>query len=206
MLKTTGIALAALLAFAGVVSAQDGRATGRIDQDGDRRVSLAEMQARAAQRFVRLDTDRNGQLTQEERRAGRAALRAKRAERREGRVAQRGERRAERLARLDVNRDGQIGQAEAPPRLAQRFAQLDTDRNGALSRAELQARAGMRGQAVQAVSRDPARVRPDANRDGVVTLAETQARVAARFAAIDADRDGFLSRQERRSHRQNRRG
>lgn len=212
MLKTTGIALAAVLAFAGAASAQDGRSS-RADRDGDRRVSLAEMQARAAERFARFDLDRNGQLTREERRTGRETVRAQRVAQQSERAGQRGERRAARLARLDVDRDGQLSPSEAPPRLQERFSQLDADRSGGLSAAELQARRSqMRGQAAGrargqgAQSRDPARVRPDANRDGVVTLAETQARIAARFARIDADRDGFLTREERRAHWQSRRG
>ena len=209
MLRTTGMTLAAALLFAGTAWAQDGRAQSRVDRDGDRRVSLAEMQTRAAERFARMDVDRDGRLTREERRAGREAMRAERAALRQSRSGERGGRRAAMLARLDANRDGQLSLAEAPPRLAQRFAQLDADRNGRLTTAELQAgrsQARGHGRGRDGQGRGLDRVRPDANGDGVITLAETQARVSALFAKVDADRDGFLTRDERRARRQERRG
>lgn len=205
MLKTTGLALVAMAFFTGAAAAQDARPGGRTDQDGDRRVSLAEMQARAAERFARLDVNRDDQLTREERRAGRQAVRAERAANREHRRAERDQRRTARLSRLDTDRDGQISRAEAPPRLAERFARLDADRNGRLSATELQRpRAGLQARRGEHSAQGP-RVRRDGDGDGVVTRAEFQAAVTARFTVMDGDRDGFVTRQERRVHRQARR-
>jgi len=198
MLKTTFLAAAATLVLAGTAAAQDARPAGRMDRDADRRVSLAEMQAASATRFARLDVNRDGQLTREERKAGRQAVRAER----QGR---KGERQAARFARRDADRDGGLSQAEAPKRLAQHFAHLDANRDGRLTAQEFQA-----GRAMLRAERGPKAPRgqrqgADANKDGVVTRAEFDARVQARFVRIDANRDGFITRDERRTMRQQRR-
>lgn len=199
MIKTTLLAAAATLILTGTAAAQDARGPARPDRDGDRRISLAEMQAVQAARFARLDVNRDGQLTREERKAGRQALRAQRS-------AKRAERQAAAFSRRDADRDGGLSQAEAPKRFGPRFAQLDADRDGRLTRQELDAgRAAMRGQ------RDPRTmhregVRADANNDGVVTRAEADTQVRARFARLDLNRDGFVTREERRAHRQQQRG
>lgn len=201
MLKNTGIALAASLLLAGAAAAQtpNGQTAARAERAAP--VSLAQMQARAVERFARLDANRDGQFTREEQRAGRQTRRAER-------VAKRGQRGAAVFARRDADRDGQLSATEAPRGLGERFAQLDVDRNGRLSPAEMTARRPMQaqGQAQARAPRDPARVRPDANRDGVITRAESDAQVRARFARLDADRNGLVTRDERRQHRQSRRG
>lgn len=61
----------------------DGERMARIDTDGDGRISLAEYQAEGFARFERADTDNDGTVTDEERRAARAAHRAERRQRRE---------------------------------------------------------------------------------------------------------------------------
>jgi len=197
-----GAAFAA--ALGGAASAQDGRTTSRADRDGDQRISLAEMQGVAAARFAALDADRDGRLTRDERRAGRQSLRAER-------TARRAERMNAAFVRGDANRDGVLAQAEAPRRLQARFGRFDADRDGALTPAELQAgRRAMQSdaRASRQAARQAARTnRPaEARGDGVVTLAEMQARVSARFARLDANRDGFVTRDERRTGRAARQG
>jgi len=53
----------------------------RRDANGDQAITRAEFQAHALQRFARLDTNRDGQLTRAERQAGKAQRQARRAQR-----------------------------------------------------------------------------------------------------------------------------
>jgi Ca2+-binding EF-hand superfamily protein len=55
-----------------------GRGFAALDADGDGRVSLQEAQARALQLFDRVDSNRDGTITPDERRAVREAFRARR--------------------------------------------------------------------------------------------------------------------------------
>lgn len=192
MMKASLFAAAATLLLAGTASAQDGRGGMRLDRDGDKRISLVEMQAAQAERFTRLDADQDGQLTSEERKAGRQALHA--------------ERQAARFNRRDADRDGGLSLAEAPKAIGPHFAHVDADRNNRLSAEELQAaRTMMRAaRGPKAVKAD--RVRVDANGDGAVSRAEFEAHLRVRFARMDADRDGFITRAERKAVRQQRRG
>ncbi|SOB87757.1 EF hand [Sphingomonas guangdongensis] len=121
----------------------------RADANGDGAVSRAEFVARAEARFARIDTDRNGSLSRDERRAGRP---------------DRGRRMAGALQRLDSDGDGKLSRAEfatgaerrwqrmgarpdtaAPDRAsfdqrtAARFSRLDRNNDGFLERAELAA-------------------------------------------------------------------
>lgn len=129
-------------------------------------------------------------------------------------------------AKLDVNRDGAIDQAEAArhPRLAQRFAQLDTNRDGRLTAAE---RPQRKGKHDRRGGRHGGMERLDKDGDGRISRAEFadgQAKRDARrsqraqrhpeqaakwsarpdrgfdFAAVDANRDGYIVRSELRSH------
>lgn len=198
MFRSTILAAAAGLMLAGTAAAQDGGADRRLDADGDRRVSLAEMQAAHAARFARLDLDRNGALTREERRTGRQLARREQAERLTALVARR-----------DTNRDGGLSQAEAPGRWT-RLARFDANRDARVTAEELragrQARAAERRNDRVAKAPGQPRARADANGDGLLTRAEADAQLRARFARLDVNRDGFITRDERRAGRQARRG
>jgi Ca2+-binding EF-hand superfamily protein len=201
MTKTLILGAAIALALSGAAAAQD-RPAGRLDANADRQVSLAEMQAAAAERFARSDINRDGQLTAEERRAARQTVRA---ERQGGRA----ERMAAVFSRRDADRNGVLSQAETPRRLQANFAALDADQDGGLSLAELQARRQVMTRQDRPKLSPEARAARAARRtggDGVVTRAEMQARVSERFARLDADRNGFVTREERRAARAARRG
>lgn len=128
-------------------------------------------------------------------------------------------------ATLDSNNDGAIDKAEAAkhPRLAQRFAQLDANADGRLSADERPQRKGGHGKR----GKHGGMQRMDKDGDGRISRAEFDAgkaqrearraqfaqqnpekaaRWAARgdrgfdFAAVDANRDGYLVRSELRSH------
>ena len=111
--------------------------------------------------------------------------------------AQAAERKA--FAALDTNKDGRItlaerqGTADAARRanIDRQFAALDTDKNGSVSKAEFTA----------AVSKG---VRPiesmgamDANNDKAITQAEWDAFSVQAFDRMDANKDGFITPQER---------
>lgn len=125
---------------------------------------------------------------------------------------------------LDANRDGAIDRAEAAkaPRLAERFDRLDRNRDGRLTRDERGPRHGLRHRGGK---RHGGMQQLDTDKDGRISrtefaametrMAEWQARHADRaakagaghawrapmdFAAIDANRDGYLVRAELRAH------
>ena len=107
----------------------------------------------------------------------------------------------ERLKAADTNGDGMISRAESAglPRIAQHFDQIDANRDGQVTKDELRAfhqqhhgdrKGGMK--------------RADTDGDGRISKAEAQAnapRLFERFDAIDANRDGFVTREEMKAAR-----
>jgi Ca2+-binding EF-hand superfamily protein len=129
------IAMLALgLAIAGTTSLTFAQATqparhARIDTNGDGVIDRSEAAAnpKMAEHFDRLDANRDGRITAEERpqhggKGGRDAARA-------------------RMAELDTNKDGRFSRDElaGKARALQNFAAIDTDNDGLLSREEMKA-------------------------------------------------------------------
>ena len=147
--------------------------------------SRAEVSAKVAEHFGKLDADKDGYVTDAEMKAMRDQHRAKMEERR----GQRAEKREERRGDM--------------------FDKLDTDKNGSISRDEF-AKAGemrdrrmaMRGHMMRRAMGDRMRGRmlenADADNDGRISLQEMQAKALARFDEMDANRDGTVTREERR--------
>lgn len=108
------------------------RMIGRVDTDKNGTISQAEFRAAAANRFARADTDRDGTIEAGERR---------------GKWGKRGGKGggARMLARLDTDRDGAISQAEFVAGAQQRFQKMDTNADGRIDAAEMQAKRGKRG-------------------------------------------------------------
>jgi Ca2+-binding EF-hand superfamily protein len=105
----------------------------RADTDGDGRVSRAEAEAASSKKstewFEKLDTNKDGYVTQDEISQAKATRRADMKARFD-----------ERFQEADANNDGQLSLDEVQaklPRLADRFTTLDKDKNGMLSREEL---------------------------------------------------------------------
>ena len=104
--------------------------------------------------------------------------------------------RMERLKAADTNGDGMISRAEAQalPRLAERFDAVDSNRDGQITRDELRfARAqAMRAGMVRHLDKDG---------DGKVSKAEALTAAEKRFERVDANKDGFITREEAQSAR-----
>ncbi len=155
------------------------------DTNGDRVITRAEFMAQAEANFARMDADDNGQVTAEERRANRQAMRPDGGKKRAfaaaapgpangplagmermGRGGRGGGGGGAMLTRMDADKDGRISRAEFDTMTAQGFA-----RRGAatgMTRADFDARAAQRF------------ARMDSNGDGFVDAAEQAAMAAAR--------------------------
>jgi hypothetical protein len=102
-----------------------GRMMHRMDLNGDGAITPAEAGAVRTVRFLSLDTDGDGIITEEEMQA-----------RMQKRVA---ERVAKRFAMMDRNGDGRVERAEFEESGAARFARRDTDGDGRISQEEFRA-------------------------------------------------------------------
>lgn len=177
----------------------------RLDADKDGAISLAEAHGtRLADKFSKIDRDADGKLTRDE-------LRAMKGDKgRRGRGGEGGEmmkdpavRAAKILAMRDADRNGSLSAAELQgSRMANRLAALDTNKDGSLAKDELMAIKG-RGHGPRGERKDPAEraawmlERRDADKNGSLSAAEVEgSRMADKFAAIDADKDGAVTRDE----------
>lgn len=155
----------------------------------------AQVQAKVAEHFAKLDTNRDGSITKAEADAARQAHHAQRAERRK---AKRDDRREHAFERLDANRDGAISRAEWDSGAAHREQRLASrDRNGD-GRPDHRGfhRFGMRGLGGHMFDM------ADSNKDGRVTLQEAQAAALQHFDMADINRDGQVTREERKQMHQ----
>ena len=174
---------AATLMIAGAAFAAHHEGRPNPDTDGDGVTTRAEMQAHATAMFAKLDTNSDGKLDQADRDARHEAMRT------------------------------------------MMFDKLDTDSNGSISRDEFMAfegpRHGGHGMGEAGKEGDGKRHRwgmrghhggkmmmmmADADGDGAVTSAEFMASAEKRFAAIDTDSDGKVTKEERDAHHKEMRG
>lgn len=105
----------------------------------------------------------------------------------------------EKLKAADTNGDGMISGEEANaglPRLARHFNRIDTDKNGLITMNEFEA--AMKGMHRR---HHGAMTHLDKDGDGRISLDEAQAapRLAKHFDQIDADKDGYLTKDELRA-------
>ena len=156
----------------------------------------ADVQAKVAEHFAKLDTNRDGSLTKAEADAARQAFRAARVERVKER---RDDRREHAFERLDSNRDGAVSRAEWDAASAQREQRMAArDRNGD-GRPD---RRGFRGAGMHGSFGGQMFDMADGNKDGRVTLQEAQAAALRHFDMADSNKDGQVTREERRQMHQ----
>ncbi len=107
--------------------------------------------------------------------------------------------------RLDANKDGQLDQADRSARQRARFDRVDADADGAISFEEFSALRERRS--ARAPRRGPMAHGPRANPDGARAISRDAftSRALARFDRADADKDGVVTAEERRSMREMRR-
>lgn len=125
---------ASLLAPITVFAQADGpRGGGRLDTNGDGVITLSDMQAQRAAMFDRMDADKDGMLTPEER----AAAKSERHQ----------QARADRPERDGVRATKTVARADFIADAERQFARLDADGDGTLTRAEMQA--GRKGRTIR---------------------------------------------------------
>jgi len=101
------------------------------------------------------------------------------------------------MAQLDINKDGAIDRSEAAkaPKLLEHFDRLDANKDGRISAEERpqRGRHGGRG----------GRAKLDTDGDQRVSRQEAAQRpqLSEKFAAIDGNKDGYLSREEMQAYR-----
>lgn len=168
----------------------------------DRSISVGELRQRHTERFNTLDTNKDGQLSQEEMQSGRQGPRMGRGGDGPGfGMRPRGPGGPGGLFQgADANSDGVVTQEEFTAQALNQFRQLDTNRDGRVAADEAQAarqrlggRFGGRGGGRFAML--------DADRDGSVSRAEFDRRFAERIERLDANKDGNITAEERRAGR-----
>lgn len=184
-------------------------ATPAADLDKNGEITRAEFMAAADANFISADADFDGQLTKDEHKTLREAIRTEQAK--------------ARFSQMDADQDGRVSEAEMLAARAQREDRqdgrrakmkdrIDLNDDGTISDAERKAaKARMKAkQAERKAKREDQRIegrpRLDIDRDGLVSRAEYDAMSDALFTRMDADGNGILTKGEGKAHRQRRKG
>jgi len=182
-----GAALASVLAVTGHAYAMPGHGVPK---------TRAELQAKIAEQFKKADANNDGAVTKAEADAGREAMKAKFAERRD-------ERRSEQFAKLDTDKNGQLSKEEfnAPRERGHGKDGEQAGRGHDGHGGKHWGHGGQRGHHGGMAMRGQWFERADANKDGKVTLAEASAGPLEMFDKADANKDGTMSPDEHQAMR-----
>ncbi len=104
--------------------------------------------------------------------------------------------------RADINGDGKISIEEAAEVRAQRFVRLDTNGDGAISEQEFVVR--KKANARRETRRKKRFQKFDNDSNGLISQIEWDAKTGKRFAKVDLNADGFITREEVKTFRQQR--
>ncbi|MEN9926432.1 MAG: hypothetical protein RL268_2558 [Pseudomonadota bacterium] len=171
-MKKTVLAIALLTTgLAGGAYAQTPARGG--DPMGDKTVTKAEAQAKAAEMFAKMDVNKDGKLDQ----------------------ADRGAHRAQMFDRLDANKDGNVSRDE----FAAAHQRKAGDAKPAGERKMGEHRMGKRGGGHMGGGRMMMQM-ADTNKDGAISRDEIAAAHARMFDMADANKDGQLTAAERKAH------
>lgn len=176
----------------------------RMDANKDGVLNESDKSARKANRFADMDTNSDGQISKAEMEAAHAARMEKRGDKMGGRGGK----------RMENMTDAQKAewQAKKAERQAGHFTAMDTDKNGSLSEAEFTAghammregkgeRAGKRGHMGHGGKGGMMMQNADTNADGAISQAEFAAAALTRFDGMDADKNGVVTKEERKAAR-----
>jgi Ca2+-binding EF-hand superfamily protein len=153
----------------------------------------AELEAKIAEHFGKVDTNKDGAITKEEAESAHAAM----LERAKQRMA---ERHAARFADMDADKNGSISRSEWDAAGKTRMEKRMERREGAGADHKVMHRRMMQG-GHMLHGRMGAHMfeRADTDKDGRITLAEAKTAALARFDKVDADKNGTISPEERRA-------
>jgi len=168
-----------------------GRMFDRVDTDKNGTLSEAEVLASAQKMFERRDRNKDGFIDT-------ADARPMKGKGGKGHKGMKGEQRAERmLKRLDANGDGKVSKEELLQRASETFDRFDTDKNGEVSKAELDAKREAFRDARKAFRQIKAND-DEARQAARKAMAEARLdRISSRmFERADADRNGTLTKAE----------
>jgi hypothetical protein len=160
-------------------------APGGAKGDANATLTRAEAQAHAAERFAKMDANKDGKIDASDRAARRTAMQTKMFE------------------RLDANKDGSISKAEWDQHSADRAAKRGEKRADA---GATEGKRGMRGHHGMRGGRHGMRGgmmmgKADTNGDKAISQAEFETAALARFDAADANKDGQVTAEERAAQR-----
>ncbi|WP_160060908.1 EF-hand domain-containing protein [Psychromonas sp. L1A2] len=165
-----------------------------IDTNNDSQITKDEAKGRLSKHFDKIDSDKNGVITQAEL--------SEMQKMHKGKGHKKGNKEVS-FAKLDVNSDGVITKDETKGRLAKHFDKVDTDANGSITSAEFELVKNMKkGKHGQKVSFSTL----DVNKDGAITKDEAKGRLLNNFDKIDGDADGKITTQELDAKRGDRKG
>lgn len=141
-----------------------------------------EAQAHAAEKFAKMDANKDGKIDASDRTVRRAEMQAKM------------------FDRLDANKDGSVSKAEWDQHSADRAAKRGEKHAAAGAEG---GKRGMRGHhGGRGGHGDMMIGRADTDGDKAISLAEFQTAALARFDAADANKDGQVTAEERAAQRQ----
>lgn len=149
------------------------------NQDGE--VSLAEFTNQRETHFSMMDANGDGTITKEERKLGRQAMRAQKAD--------------EHFAKVDANNDGFISRAEFDTARADRSEGRHKMRKRKMKKHQKKMAKNKKGHAKRMHQK------ADANGDGNIDRAEYDAATQSMFSKIDTNKDGVLTKADRKRHK-----